>query len=409
MNSGVSFSQSTTRKLKLGQLMYIIVFLMCFDSVLKIPAGPIFIQSGILLGLFALLMIFLTKANSGHSSLSKNVPDKPTMILLLYALFHVALAKNIDVYFAILSYLLIYAAMYTLVSYSYKYVNWRKVSKLAVVLLIATGLIQYISINALGVQLELRGIDSSYYVDKGNLGTRMRGFFLEPNWYGLALFSWLFLYYYKQQYKKWTDYTLIALAIACLYLSENRTIFILLIICALSIHTEPYIKSFRRLIPIVTVGLAAFVYFYFSISETDFSDRSAIARTYTAANIINMWLADNPLTKLIGHGLSNWGYFSNSLEFSRSNFTYEQPLTRRDNAEIYVYLFEMGAIAFIIFAYDLLVIGKKSKYLPLPIFVACIYLSSLFYPIYGFIMYLIPLMVIRCEIFRGQQNARSLN
>jgi len=409
MNKGGYYPQGIRMKLKLSHIVYTMVFLLCFDSVLKIPVGPIFMQPGILIGLLTLLLITLNNINSNKPFLTKNLLDKPTSILLIYSIAHIALAKNLDVYFSILSYLAIYALMYIFINHVYAYVNWSKLSKLAVVTLVSTGLIQYLFINLFNIQLELRGLDSSYYANKGNLGTRMRGFFLEPNWYGLALFSWLFLYYYHQQQKKWTDYGLASLSILCLYLSENRTIFILLAICVFSIYAERYLKSFRRIIPIAIVATAAIIYFYFSVAVNDFDDRSAMARTYTAANIINIWLTDNLVTKMIGHGLSNWGYYSNILEFSRSNYTFDQALTRRDNAEIYVYLFEMGAISFAIFAYDLFNIGKKSRTLSPPIFVACLYLSSLFYPIYGFIMYLIPLMVIRCGIFRGQQNANPLN
>ncbi len=401
--------QRTGAKKNLSRIMYLITIMLCFDSVLKVPIGPIFMQPGILIGLLTLLLISLSKFNSNKPSLIKNLPDKPTLLLVIYAATHIALAKNLDVFFAIFSYLLIYVLMCTMINYAYSYVNWRKIAKLAVILLVATGAIQYIFINFFNFQLELRGLDSSYYVNKGNLGTRMRGFFLEPNWYGLALFSWLFLYYYKQQKKKLADYALTFLAIYCLYLSENRTIFILLVLSAFGIYAGPYIKAFRKWVPFIIVAAATIIYFYFSASGSDLNDRSAMARTYTAANIINIWLSDSPILKIIGHGLSNWGFYSNSLEFSRSNFTFDQALTRRDNAEIYVYLFEMGLICFIIFAYDLITIGKKSKSLALPIFVACIYLSSLFYPIYGFIMYLIPLMVVRCEIFRGGQNANSSN
>jgi len=141
------------------------------------------------------------------------------------------------------------------------------------------------------------------------------------------------------------------------------------------------------------------MFVYLSFNQDFIQDRSSLARTFTAYNAIT-YLFDHDFTTIFfGVGFSNWGYYSNFLEFSWSNSTFDQSLTRRDNSEFYVFLFEQGIFVFLLFAFDLIRVGFKSnKYLD-SVFIALIYVSGLFYPIYSFLMYMIPLMIVRGRVF----------
>lgn len=383
--------------------------LLSFDSLLKVSIGGLYIQ----LGLFWVLLVLGVEA--ARQPLTKNKiaigfgRDWFSFVIFLYFVSHIFLANSPTIYLKLLSYVLIFFFVYWFSIRSFWKVNWKKVALAATIFLLITGFFQYFLYKLTGFQLLLRGLEESYYHGDAGFDQRMRGFYLEPNWFGLSLYCWAYLYFSScdrvLSYKNITLLLLIALA---LFLSGNRLIYVLISILSFGYFLDVFFSHLKwRLVPLLLVAVTTLAYFYISVQFTDLNDRSAIARTYTAANVLLYFNSLNLFEQVFGVGFSDWGALSNQLGLSWSNPYQDQDLTRRDNAEVYVFLLEMGIAVFAIFAIDLLRIGNaRARHID-KIFVCTIYLSGLFYPVFQFLMYLIPLMVVRAKIYSRDENNTS--
>lgn len=384
-------------KISTSKSLYLVIALLCFDSLLKVRLGPFYIQAGILL---ALTLFILRSAENGINIVRNSIRyDYPLLLASIYILLHFALALDFKVYLTILSYFIIFTFLYTYLSTLSKGIDWGRCSRFAIVILLLTGGFQYFLINVLGIQLELRSVSSEYYAGNGDLAFRMRGFFLEPNWFGLVLFSWTYLFIRSTEKFSKLDRLLILLVALAMYLSGNRLIYLLSLVIFLVSFIRDDMFLIKRWLPISSFIIAFFAFVYLSIEWDGTGDRSAIARLYTAANIFRIWLDSDIFIKIFGFGFSNWGYYSNLLEFSWSNYLFDQSLTRRDNSELYVVVFEMGLFGLAIIVLDLVCVGIKSKNILDSMFILSFYIAAFFYPIYSFLMYLFPLMVVRSRIF----------
>lgn len=378
--------------LKIRHVAYIATVLICVDSLLKINFLGFFLQAGILAALIGLAATYVAKIKA------KNTPDLIVWLLAVYIALHYALALDIKTFLSCAAYPATFGAIYLFIRRIHPYVNWQRIARTAVLVLLATGYLQYLLINVFEIQIELRGIDYTYYEGKGTLGSRMRGFFLEPNWFGLSLFAWSFLYIYKIESLKKSDALIIFFVIIAIYLSNNRLIYLLCIYMLAIAFASTRLPKIAKIAPAASVFLACTLFILISSYYPEIADRSAAARTYTMAKTWQVWTESELLTQIVGYGFSNWGHYSNNWALSWSNYRLDQALTRRDNAEIYVFLFEMGALSFVIFAADLLIIGRRALKPIAAAFIGAIYIASLFYPLYQFLIYLIPLMVVRHEI-----------
>lgn len=369
-------------------------FLMCLDSLLKVNIAGFYIQAGIFFTLVILVLMCVDKKYKFETKIIK----KDKTIILFFVLIGIGFpsAINLSVYFKMLFYFLIFTLMYIYVSNGYRCVGIERLSYICILVLCATGLIQYGLANIFSIQIELRGIQSNHYE---NLANRMRGFFLEPNWYGLILFSWLFIYVRSLDSLKFGSTSLILIAGVCLVLSGNRLIYFFLLILCIVWLFKGISENFKRMIPVVFLVLSGGLFVYLSMAGGLEGDRSAAARFYTGYNVISTMLSYPIDIQLMGRGFSNWGWFSNELELSWSNYLFDQSLTRRDNSEIYVILFEMGYLGALLFVYDSWFLGGKKEADILDIvYVVCMYVAGMFYPIYQFLMYMVPLMIVRSRV-----------
>jgi len=379
--------------------LLLVVVLLCLDSLVKIPVSGNYLHAYVLVIVCSLFVRYITVTRLFWTDFSNIARDRAFVLLFLYTLCHSFFALDFRVYLIMFSYMLLFAIGYIYVQTLPLNIDWRVWAGIAVIILCLSGFFQYALMNVFDVQLELRGIDESYFLNKGDLGSRMRGFYLEPNWFGISLYAWGYLLYRNVKGLRFREYSILFAALLCLILSNNRLVFVFVFV----ILGASFLSKFGRKIvyvyalSIVVVLVGAYV--YFSFVDFDIADRSATARIYTSANVVAHWLNADVFSKLWGHGFSNWSVYSNELGFAVSNYTKDQSLTRRDNAEIYVYLFEMGLVCFLIFAIDIYFCARKSVK-PLDfVFVLTIYLSGLFYPMYQFLFYLLPYMVVRREIF----------
>ncbi len=370
-----------------------IAILLSLDSALKIAVIGLYFQAGIIILLVLGFICFLVQVTRG----SLNIKDKPVVFFALYFLLHSFLARSFSVYSAMALYVFIPIFFYFFyVQFSGK-VNWRNVSKVALWVLIISGTIQYLVVNYLGAQIELRGLTAEYYRYKGDLGNRMRGFYLEPNWFGISVLGWLCLYLANLSKKSWTEVVLVFSVFVCLFLSDNRIVLVLAVFSVIIYLFSEKLKKYQicKFIPIILVLFFIVIFGYLVSKGLNIEDRSALARTYTAINVFNFMSNQDIFTKIFGFGFSDWGYYSNRLELSWSNYEFDQSLLRRDNAELYVFLFEMGALSVLIAIFDLVYLSKSNRNILCTTYFSYVYILAIFYPILTYLMYMLPFLVLR--------------
>lgn len=385
--------------MKITTIVAIIVTAFCLDSLLKFDVGGMYLQLGVLLLLLIPIWYFLVDRQQNNTNNIRLPADLLIALLFFQMLAQFTIAKNFAAYLVVFSYFIIYIFEYWCIYLIHDRVDWRKLARLALLILIFSGLLEYILKSYLGINIFLRDMGAEYFENKGPLGVRMRGFYLEPNWYGLMMFSWVYLYLRGATRITVENSIIVGLCLVCLYLSDNRTTLGLLIVLGLYSRVRRFLGVLQWLMPAVILAIVTAFYVHYSIHCDEVVDRTASARLCTSGNIIAIWRNSDLKSQLFGFGFSNWGYYSNDLGFSRSNYLREQALTRRDNAEFYVFLFEMGLASMAMFAADLLLIGKKARRSMDAMFVVAIYISGFFYPIYMFIVYIVPLTVVRAKIF----------
>tara|TARA_B110000211_G_scaffold234628_2_gene305207 strand:+ start:2037 stop:3203 length:1167 start_codon:yes stop_codon:yes gene_type:complete len=386
-------------KVRADFLFSIVAMLLCLDSALKINAAGIYLQAGLLVALVSFILLMLSR---DYLMLPVLRRDRGLILICGVIVLHSYMAHDIFVYLRMLFYMLMFYVVYIFVSLSVSAADLKKVSFYCILILCITGILQYGSTN-FGGGFQLRGMDAEYYLKNGDLAYRMRGFFLEPNWFGIVLSSWFYIYFRSvSNYRSFDFLFLFVLTLLCLILSGNRLI--LLFFCAIFflslLHGKGWVGYFR--LPMLVLLLAAFLFWMLALFG-GFEDRSAAARLYTAHQILSI-VGDSSFTELVfGYGFSTWGEYSNLLEFSWSNYTFDQELTRRDNSELYVVLFEMGLLGVFIYAYDAYTLTSKRKANILDrYFLVFVYISSFVYPMYTFMMYMMPYMIVRASLVKEE-------
>lgn len=382
----------------MNRLFILAAVFLCFDSLLKIEVPGFFLQAGTLTLLIAAAVTLLLRPSK---SLNLLLRDKSALLIITVLLVHAAIALDLKNYFVTITYFVIPYIFFIAVKLNYRDETWETASKICLWLLIGTGFFQYITANFLGIQITFANLTSDYYTTK--FGLRMRGFFLEPNWYGVMLLQWFALtLHFNLKSQKPAPWVLIILTLTCLFLSDNRlTLLLCIILLAIYFLSLGKFKiQFSVLSPKLLATSAAIIFMLMSIPNfrdvTD-DDRSISARTVAMSNTINFMNKNANLDEwLYGYGFSNWGYYSNLYLLTPSNYLGEQSLTRRDNSEIYVALFEMGLIGLLLVLYEVLKTKPTRKENNIAYFIICsTFVCGIFYPIYTFFLYMLPFLVSR--------------
>lgn len=385
-------------------LLLLSVLLTCLDSLLKMKIGGFHLQAGIIISWLIFSIFILTKPNSVKNVL---VSDKSAVIAAVAIALYAFMALDFMVYSTLAMYLAAAYIGYQTLNYfknDLKFIE--KVTWLSIWCLICTGLAQYTLSNFFNFQLTLGDLTADYY--QTAFGLRLRGFFLEPNWYGLVLIQWFGLMLFCLARRGETRYPwLMTLSVfLCLLLSDNRLVLLVALGFAfygyISIKTPKRLGSALLISPYLLIWLA--VVFFFAISLTEFGrvfdgDRSASARTVALLKTLGYMVDNFTFGEWItGKGFSNWGYYSNEYIRPPSNYLGVQPLTRRDNGEVYVVLFEMGLVGLGLIIFEIHKILRKPlgiEYLILKLVYASTFICAIFYPLYTFMLYLIPFLIAR--------------
>ncbi|MDH4610267.1 hypothetical protein [Pseudomonas sp. BN102] len=399
--------------MRTSKVVIIAIILFSLDSLLKINLESIRVHISHIL----LLLVFAAAA------LSSKLPAKDYFrkhkaigALSIYLALHFILVDDKKSYFIVLSYFTI-AIITHITIYSFRdRIDFSSIFKISIYTLIATGLTQYSLHIAFGYQLTLGGLDASYYNNGGSIAGRMRGMFLEPNWYGLYLSATLLGYFITTK-RKDVSIALIAGSLICLFLSGNRlTLYYSLISSVLFIAGQRVQKRtiglsmFASVVPVILFILLTFNPILTASVE---SDRSAAARSITAYKTYTYMIENFTPTKiLIGNGLSTWGEVSYEESLS-SRSDPERSKVARDTSESYVILFELGVLGAALFLLDIISAYRLSRASPQGaqiILLASLMLTSAFYyPIFFFMMYMAPYFATRSYCLANKKSSHANN
>lgn len=386
------------------------IVLFSLDSLIKINFDDFRIHISHLL----ILVIVLASFASPKKWVTNYARHNKTIIFLLaYLLIHVFFANDLKTYVIVMSYFIL-AVMTHIAIFTYaNKINFSYFFRISLILLISTGFAQFLLQNIFNYQLTLGGLSDDYYSDGGSIADRMRGFFLEPNWYGLYLAASLIGYMITASQPRKTVY-LLSLSIICLYLSGNR---LTLYFSLLSITVYFYEKNFHR-IPktalmsacLAPMALLLILTFSTSLADSVGDDRSASARSVTALKTVTFIQSNFSIPSIfLGNGLSTWGEASLQENLS-SRATAEKSKTARDTSESYVVLFELGLIGVLLFLLDFRatwnLAARRPESSQIIILTMLVFNAAFYYPIFYFMMYLAPYFAARtyCTIKSGQPN-----
>lgn len=387
------------------------------DSALKL-GGAVQFHIGIICIAITNIITTLSKPNLLVQPLKK---ESSLFLFILYSLFSGALMlqpgfTNIAIYLFVTINIIIFA------STTYRYTS-RKIFYQFQVIMIATGIFQYAIFKIAGVQLSF--INEEHYEKGYSVSFRLRGFFIEPNWFAISFsFNTLLLTGSNIiDFIKRSPYIATFTALVMILNGSLTTIGILAII-----YSVPLIRSN----PLKGTFFATLI---LSILLSVISYRSAInpeKDNETLLNYASRWI---PLTRVIeyqsnqeiltilfGHGLGSWG--TTAVNHRLSALVYEEDPSARDGSELPVFIFELGFFGLALLLFDFI-----KTYIRTPtrlshirggliLFVICL----VFYPTLKFWMYMpyyfylrrarydaTPLQEInirRCKDYPTSQRAR---
>lgn len=384
--------------MRIGKLLtWLLVLGFSLDGLFKVHVQNIYLHvSLVIAALWIAYRLLATRFRFIRCGILRLAKDPPLCFYTILMCLHLLLAKDLRVYVFEMLPWLVFIGLYALLATIN--IDWGPLSRMALWMVILGGAVQYSLARGLGIQIALRDPN---YLYGGEFGTRMRGFFLEPNYFGLILFSWLYVNLSTRGRFCRSDIPLTILSVLALILSGNRMVLLAVILLVAFSVGGKFTFNLKRWIPILCVLLFAFAYWYCSIHSGEVIDRSARSRLGTSANILSLWLRSNWQHRILGYGFSNWGLFSNQLGFSVENRQLSWSLTHRDAAEVFVFLFEMGAVSLAIAVYDVIFVSLRATKQSDALFVALIYMTAFFYPVYQFIYYMIPFIIVRVRIADG--------
>lgn len=363
------------------------------DSVLKF-GGAFQVHIGILGILCISLAYFLSNPKRTVAPLKK---DATFTIFVTYCILNGLILQSPG-FFEILPYLLIAMTVCIYCHLTYKKTNFNLFYCFQLVL-IATGIVQYYLVLAHGYQISF--IDAEHYQKISSVSSRLRGFFIEPNWFAIALtFNTLLLVKDDPISFFRRNYIISLLTIIVMILNGSIAPVALLFMA----YSSPYIK--RAPIKGAILGLL-----FFSLLVAVFTFRAQLSeqnQSATTLNYLSRWV---PLTRVIefqsegslintilGNGLGSWGTLA--VKNRLSALVHEEDPASRDGSEVPVFIFELGIFGLIILIIDTAVMYRTALrtqyYLKAGIL---IFLAFLFlYPTLKFWMYMPYYFYLRAAI-----------
>lgn len=385
--------------MKTSKIVIPAILLFSLDSLIKINFEDFRIHISHLL----LIVVMVLSAMSARKWFRQYAHHNKTIIfLLIYLSLHAFIATDLKTYIIVLSYFVLAIMTHAAIFTHANQINFNLFFKRTLTLLVVTGFAQYLLYAVFNYQVSLGGLSDTYYNDGGSIANRMRGLFLEPNWYGLYLAS-AFIGYIMTMHRKRPPILLMGLSFTCLYLSENRLTLYFVLLSTSIFFYEKYVHKIQKHFLII-VCLAPIIFllaitFSDTLSGAAGDDRSASARSVTVLKTAIYIEKNFSLPSLLfGNGLSTWGEIAYQENLS-SRASPEKSKTSRDTSESYVVVFELGLIGALLFFFDFYttcnMATKRTEKTQMIILSSLVFCAAFYYPTFYFMMYLAPYFAAR--------------
>jgi hypothetical protein len=394
-------------KLKKFNKYELIYLSFAFDSLFKVPVGGFNVHIGILAILLLLPIGIIT--SSKIEKIKSFVSLNWTIFLfLLYFFFNIVINHKFPGIFVTLLYYILGLSVFY-----FFYIKEQYISTEAIVtfqwILIITGLLQFVLFKFFGIQLSF--IDPEHYKVSADYVARLRGFFVEPNWQSIimSLNTLLLIMMLKRNMFRYKF--LIIFTLLVFFLNASYTF---LGVVALGIILRFFID-----LPKVSKKKITIMFAIFFMLSTTF-----IARNYTkledtssveSGTLVNyssrffpiirttIFMSEHTVLKqLLGFGVGSWPYVGleqNSLGYIGMQGEYSIQPAQRDSAEYQVFLLEIGYVGLFLFLFDYIYNCWRYRRLNFVYSLATAFMlvSFFVYPIFKFLMYLVPYYIIRAR------------
>ncbi|WP_143255047.1 hypothetical protein [Alkalitalea saponilacus] len=299
-----------------------------------------------------------------------------------------------------------------LISFYYFFKKHSSISKQSVIMfqwiMVTTGLFQFLLFKIFGFQLSFYEVE--HYMVDASFATRMRGFFVEPNWYSIV-FSFNTLLLAMILKRKILEYkVLILLSFVCFYFNASYTS-IAIVVLVLLIQAPQNIRYISKTKLITTFSLVLIIALVFAgrvydkrKSSNQIVDASTAvnygSRFFPVVRTYDFMTRQSSVKQFFGFGLGSWPYVGieeNRLGYIGVHVTNKVEPGKRDSAEIQVFMLEFGFLSFIFLFFDYFYNYMKYRKHNLFYAIACVFLASCFfiYPIFKFMMYIVPFYLMR--------------
>ena len=381
-------------------LINIIYLLFAFDSLFKIPLLGVKLHIGVILILIVNLWSIITRPRFNFDFFRHHFFY---ILFGLYLLFNGLLLTGVSSLFMFLYFFLASNVLFFI------YRNSAYISNKTLIyfqyILILTGLLQFFTFHLFGYQISF--IDVEHYHKGYSVTERLRGFFVEPNWFSIAItFNTLLLI--KNDLIVFSKKYLFLAILTFIVFVLNGTFGLAFIL---------FLFYFRRYLfknLIITIGMILVVLsglFYVTSQRSSFKVASSKTELLnTATRIIPLYrtieyLSDESLVKkFFGVGFGTWGEVA--IKNNISLLINEVDSQKRGASEFPVLLFELGFFGLLFFLLDIIYLfwisKKKDAYLRTAL---VLFLFSLFlYPIFKFLMYMVYYFLVRALIIKGNKK-----
>lgn len=382
-----------------------------FDSLLKIPLGGFKLHIGILLIFLVLSTSIVTtlKIKEMKSFILKNWT---IFLFIVYLFINIILSHNYPGIAITLVYYLLGLTVFYFAFIKEKFISLDAVIAFQWILII-TGLFQYLLFNLTGYQVSF--IDAEHYSLSESLGGRLRGLFVEPNWYSIVI-SFNSLLIIMMLKKTLFEYKfLIFFSLMVLFLNASYTFFgvVLLGIFIRFFIDLPKVSKRRfsiLFVILIVLGATFFARSYTKLEENKGNIESSTlvnygSRFFPVLNTTFFMSEQNIYIQLFGYGIGSWPYVGleqNSLGYVGMVGEYNIQPAQRDSAEYQVFLLELGYVGLVLFLLDYIYNYWRYRRLNFIYSLATAFMLASFfvYPIFKFAMYLIPYYIIRAKALK---------
>ncbi len=367
------------------------------DSLLKLNLGIKIHLGLVLIILINILLLF----RFSDRALKCFKSDKNFYLFVIYCFLN-GLLMGADGFSSIFFYLLVAANVAFFVFYTHE--MWTKTLFIRFQwILIITGLTQFLVYKLGGYQISF--IDAEHYMKGYSVTGRLRGFFLEPNWFAIAItFNSIILF--GSKFQKFYDehrWAFILTFIVMILNGTFATLGILILIYMFPVFRESPPKAiiYTALFTILLTSILMFRGGLSHNSEVSFNHNS---RLIPLERVVEYQGEQDVGTLLFGNGLGSWG--QDAIYNRLSVLVFEENPSARDGSEIPVFLFELGIIGLLLIILDAiyLIIRAGTNQFQLGGAVVLFIVCMTFYPIFKFLMYMPYYFYIRGLILKKDEH-----